>query len=74
MYIIDRQGNIPDQPGGNRMGNICQEKKQNKGEDDMKKFFSALCDVVGFVLMGKSYLIEKYTKKELAEMGVKFDD
>lgn len=40
----------------------------------MKKFFSALCDVVGFALMGKSYLIEKYTKKELAEMGVKFDD
>lgn len=40
----------------------------------MKKFFSVLCDVVGFVLMGKSYLINKYTKKELAEMGVKFDD
>ena len=40
----------------------------------MKKFFSALCDVVVFALMGKSYLLERYTKKELAEMGIKFDD
>ena len=40
----------------------------------MKKFFSVLCDLAGFTLCGKAYLQEKYTKKELAEMGIKFDD
>jgi hypothetical protein len=36
----------------------------------MKKIFSVLCDLAGIALLGKSYLAENYTKKELAEMGV----
>ena len=40
----------------------------------MKKFFSLLFDVAAFSLMGKSYLLKRYTKKELAEMGIKFEE
>lgn len=36
----------------------------------MKKFFSAVCDLVGVALLGKGYLLRNYTEKELADMGV----
>lgn len=36
----------------------------------MKRLFSVLRDLVGIAFGGKSYLMQSYTKKELAEMGV----
>lgn len=39
----------------------------------MKKIFSVLCDLAGIALLGKSYLSENYTKKELEAFGVKID-
>lgn len=39
----------------------------------MKKLFSVLCDLAGIALMGKTYLAEKYTKKELEAFGIQID-
>ena len=39
----------------------------------MRNLMIAMIDVFGVLLIGKKYLLQKYTEQELADMGIKLN-
>ena len=52
---------------------VLMRYNQDQGGEKMRDLMIAMIDVFGVLLIGKKYLLQKYTEQELADMGIKLN-
>lgn len=52
---------------------VLMRYNQDQGGEKMRNLMIAMIDVFGVLLIGKKYLLQKYTEQELADMGIKLN-